>query len=46
MSDFSPMMRRIRAEKSLNSKIPKKGRIRLLLILLLFGAALQLVVLC
>ena len=41
MSDFSPMMRRIRAEKSLNSKIPKKGRIRLLLILLLFGAALK-----
>ncbi len=42
MSDFSPMMRRIRAEKSLKFKIPKKGRIRLLLILLLFGAAFKL----
>jgi len=41
MSDFSPMMRRIRAEKSLKLKIPKKGRIRLLLILLLFGAAFK-----
>lgn len=41
MSDFSPMMRRIRAEKSLKLKIPKKGRIRLLLILLFFGAAFK-----
>jgi cell division protein FtsI/penicillin-binding protein 2 len=41
MSDFSPMMRRIRAEKSLKVKIPKKGRIRLLLILLLFGTAFR-----
>jgi len=41
MSDFSPMMRRIRAEKSLKLKIPKKGRIRLLLILLLFGAVFK-----
>ena len=41
MSGFSPMMRRIRDNKSLKFKIPKKGRIRFLFILLLFGAAFK-----
>ncbi len=41
MSDFSPMMRRIRAEKSLKFKIPKKGRVRFLVILLFLGAVVK-----
>lgn len=42
MSDFSPMMRRVRHGNSLKLRFPKKGRIRLVLILLLIGVILKL----
>ncbi|HEX3019533.1 MAG TPA: penicillin-binding transpeptidase domain-containing protein [Chitinispirillaceae bacterium] len=41
MSDFSPMMRRISNNKCPKIKIPRKGRIRFLLIILLAAAAFK-----
>lgn len=41
MSDFSPMMRRIRDGKTPKINIPRKGRIRFLMLLLLIGSTFK-----